>query len=160
MTPNEVITTAINSAGMICGAYLGDLTDAEMMHRPAEGSNHINWQLGHLILSENRMIEDFAPGTMPALPDGFAEKYSKETGLIDDPAAFESKETLMAAYQSQRAATLAAVAKLTDEDLNRPSGVDYAPNGLAIYLMQSTHWLMHCGQWAVVRRQLGRPPVI
>ena len=25
--------------------------------------------------------------------------------------------------------------------------------------LAGTHWLMHAGQWAVVRRQLGRPPL-
>jgi hypothetical protein len=26
--------------------YLEDLTDQELLHRPAKGANHINWQLG------------------------------------------------------------------------------------------------------------------
>ncbi|MBS0262033.1 MAG: hypothetical protein JSS02_08745, partial [Planctomycetes bacterium] len=25
--------------------------------------------------------------------------------------------------------------------------------------MQGSHWMMHAGQWAVVRRKLGKPPL-
>ncbi len=33
--------------------YLGDLTDADIMVRAIPDTNHIAWQLGHLIQSEN-----------------------------------------------------------------------------------------------------------
>ena len=36
----------------------------------------------------------------------------------------------------------------------------HAPTLGALYLMQGGHWLMHCGQWVIVRRQLGKPVVI
>ncbi|MEX0819769.1 MAG: DinB family protein, partial [Pirellulaceae bacterium] len=65
-------------------------------------------------------------------------------------------------YQEQRAGTLAALAKLSDEDLDKPSPEaiqSYAPNVAAAFSMQGSHWLMHAGQWAVVRRQLGKPPL-
>ena len=34
-----------------------------------------------------------------------------------------------------------------------------APSVGAAFSMQGGHWLMHAGQWAVVRRQLGREPI-
>ena len=63
---------------MVMG-YLGDLTDEDLMKRPIEGTNHIKWQLGHLIAAEHQMIEGVAPGSMPPLPEGFAEKHKKDT---------------------------------------------------------------------------------
>ena len=28
-----------------------------------------------------------------------------------------------------------------------------------MFSLFGSHWLMHCGQWAVVRRELGRKPI-
>ncbi len=162
MDTKAAIKQAIDSAHMISTSYLGDLTDEEMMHRPAPGCNHIKWQVGHLIASENSMISQCLPDAMPALPEGFAEKYSKETATSDDAAAFDSKEDLMKVYEQQRAATLAALEKIDVADLSKegPEAIrSYCPNYGAAFLMQDTHWMMHAGQWAVVRRQLGREPL-
>ena len=38
------------------------------------------------------MQEGVAPGSMPPLPGGFADRYTKETAASDDPAAFDSAE--------------------------------------------------------------------
>ena len=162
MNTKTAIKTALDSANMISTSYLGDLTDEEMMHRPAPGCNHIKWQVGHLIASENSMVNGCFPGVMPELPAGFAEKYSKETAGSDDGAAFDTKETLMALYGQQRAGTLAALETVSDEDLDKESPESirgYAPNFGSAFLMQDAHWMMHAGQWAVIRRQLGREPL-
>ena len=162
MDTKTAIKTALDTANMITTSYLGDLTDAEMMHRPAPGSNHIKWQLGHLIASENQMINACYPDAMPKLPPGFADKYSKETSKSDDPNAFDSKETLMKLYEQQRAGTLGLLDKVpvAELDSESPEAIrGYAPNFGAAFLMQDAHWMMHAGQWAVVRRQLGREPL-
>ena len=158
----EALKVGINMGRLITTSYLDDLTDEEMLHRPCEGCNHINWQLGHLIASEHMLVSGVCPGAMPALPEGFAEKYSRETVGVDDLAKLETKETLLSVYEQQRAATLAALDQLADEDLDRESPESfraYAPNVAAIFEMQGSHYVMHAGQWAVIRRQLGRPPL-
>jgi hypothetical protein len=159
MNVNDAIKLSIDMGDMISLGYLEDLTDAELMKRPAAGANHIKWQLGHLIAGENMMINTVAPGSMPALPAGFAEKYSKETAGVDDPAKFDSKETLLTLYKQQRQATLAALAKVPAGDFDKPTGVQYAPTVGSMFSMQGAHWIMHAGQWAVIRRQLGRAPL-
>lgn len=162
MNSQEAIKLGLDMADMISMAYLEDLSDEDLMKRPAEGCNHINWQVGHLIASENQILNGVLPGSMPALPDGFAERYTKETAASDDAAQFCSKEQLLAAHKTQRAATLAALAKASAEELDTPGPEEmkaYAPTVGAALSMQGSHWLMHAGQWAVVRRQLGRAPL-
>jgi hypothetical protein len=139
--------------------YLGDLTDEEMMKRPCAGCNHIIWQIGHLIASECDMVKKIAPDSMPDLPAGFAEKYTSETSKSDKPGDFHSKSELMAIFEQTRAGTLAALDKTSDVDLDKPTGVEYAPTVGAMLEIQGGHWLMHAGQWAVVRRQCGRAPM-
>ena len=162
MKPNEALKLSIETADMIARGYLGDLSDEDMMHRPAAGCNHIKWQLGHLIASDHEMVAGCCEGSMPALPTGFADKYAKETATVDDPAAFDSKTVLVELFDQQRAAALAALANLSSEDLEKPAPEkmrDYAPNVAAVFSMLGIHLTMHTGQWAVVRRQLGRPPM-
>jgi hypothetical protein len=140
-------------------AYLGDLSDADLLRRPAENANHIAWQLGHLIASEHSLQNMVAPDSMPPLPEEFAEKHSKETASSDDPAQFCTKDEYLAAMETQRAGTLALLDKLSDEDLEKPSPEKIRQFGAtvgAVIAGQSAHWMMHAGQWVIVRRQLGK----
>ncbi len=155
-----VLELALSTSEMVTMAYLSDLSDTELMMRPHPKCNHLNWQIGHLISSEHEMMKTVAAEKMPPLPDGFAEKYSKEHAASDDPAEFATKEELMAAYRAQRDGTLSILRGMADDDLDRETGIHYAPTVGALINMQSAHWLMHCGQWVVVRRETGKPVVI
>ncbi len=162
MNSRDAIKLSIDTSHMVSTMYLEDLTDQELLHRPHPECNHINWQVGHLISSEHEMTEGVAPGSMPPLPDGFAKRYTKETAKSDDPGTFCSKAELMSALEAQRAGTLAALEKQSDADLDKPSPEAmqaYAPTVAAVFSLQGGHWMMHAGQWAVIRRQLGRPPL-
>ncbi|GIW95912.1 MAG: hypothetical protein KatS3mg110_3953 [Pirellulaceae bacterium] len=159
MDARQAIRCGLEMAQHIATAYVNDLTDEQLMLRPHPQCNHINWQLGHLIVSENHLIGKVAGYPMPALPDGFAEKYTKETQSSDNPADFATKDELLRLAAEQRAGTLQALERVTDEELDRPTGLDYAPTVGALFSMQGSHWLMHAGQWVIVRRQLGKPPL-
>lgn len=163
MNSREAIKNNMDIADMVCGAYMGDLTDEEMMKRPHPGCNHINWQIGHLVASDNQMTNGCFPGALAELPEGFTEKYSKETAKNDDPAAFCTKDELMGLLKSQREAIHAKLEQLSDQDLDQPSPESmqgYAPTVGAALNMIGSHWLMHAGQWVVLRRELGREIVI
>ena len=147
---------------MITNGYLADLTDEEIFVRPTDGANHIAWQLGHLISSENQMVNAVCPGAMPALPDGFADAHKKETAGNNDPAAFLKKAVYLELMQEQRAGTKKALEAVSDDDLDKPTPENLqmiAPTVAAVFSMQPIHWMMHAGQWAVTRRKLGRPPL-
>lgn len=157
MNTREAIKLNMDMANDICMGYLSDLSDQEMMKRPCQGCNHLNWQVGHLVASEHGMMSKQFP--MPPLPAGFAEKYEKETATVDNPEKFCTKAELLEAAKAQRTGTLAALDKVSDADLDKPSGLDFAPTIGALLSIQGSHWMMHAGQWAIVRRQLGRKPM-
>ncbi len=154
------IRGSLGTAEMIAMAYLGDLSDQELMQRPHPDCNHLNWQIGHLISSEHALVDGLSKGSMPELPAGFAEKYSKESAASDDSSQFASKDELLQAYRTQRDGTLAVLAKQSDSDLDVATGVSYAPTVGDLLRMQAEHWLMHCGQWVIIRRNNGKPVVI
>jgi hypothetical protein len=160
MDARSLIRDAMATAEMVAMAYLSDLPADQWMSRPHPQCNHVNWQVGHLILAEQQMICSFAPGALPALPADFESKYSKQAAESNDANNFYSKENLLEIYRNQRAATLALLEKQTDSDLKLETGVSYAPTRYSMFNMQAAHWLMHCGQWVIVRRNLGLPVVI
>lgn len=162
MNARDAIRLSLNQSHMIVQGYLADLSDADLLVRPVPGANHIAWQLGHLIKAEHDMVEAVCPGTMPALPAGFDTKYAPETAKLDSPGAFHSKDVYLSAYAQQRAGTLKALEQTTDADLEKASPEQmraYAPTYGDLFLLQGSHWLMHAGQWAVIRRKLGRKPL-
>lgn len=162
MAVAEHIKASFSSPDTVVRSYLEDLADADLLVRPVPGTNHIAWQLGHLISSEHKLIEAVCPGSMPKLPDGFHEKYAKGTASSDDPNQFHTKQQYFQLLTEQRAGTLAALAKLSDEQLAAPSpkGVQMlGPTVGSIFAAQNMHWMMHAGQWAVTRRKLGRAPL-
>ena len=153
------IKAELNLPGFVVQGYLQDLTDDQLMIRPHEKANHIAWQLGHLIASEHSLNNMVCPGSMPALPEGFAEKHSKEAASSDDKGAFCTKDEYMKAMEEQCAATLALLDRLNDAELEKPAPDDIQKFGAtvgAVIAGQSAHWMMHAGQWVIVRRQLGK----
>jgi hypothetical protein len=158
----QAIKFNLTNSDFLVERYLADLTPQELLTRPCCGANHIAWQIGHLIASERYLVDKVAPGKMPALPEGFAEKHKKHTAGNDDAGSFLSKEEYLRLRKEVRAATLKAIDELPAEgfDAPLPSGVPpVIKTAGELFLFLGPHWLMHAGQWAVTRRSLGRPPL-
>ena len=162
MSLAEHLKTSLELPTYIVNHYLEDLTDADLFVRPVEKMNHIAWQLGHLISSEYFHITEVFPNSMPVLPTDFKEKYTKETAISENPANFHTKAEYLKLMQEQRQGTLSVLAGLSDQQLMQPSpeSVKYlGPTVGCVFSGESTHWMMHAGQWAVVRRKLGKAPL-
>ena len=162
MKAADLVRVAFDGSDVIWRGYVADLSDADLLVRPVPGANHINWQIGHLIASENGFVTGIWPGSMPSLPGGFTERYGRDRAAIDDPAAFATKDELMRIFEEQRAGTLAALERLREEDLPQPgpeASRSYFPTVASVLLGIPAHWTMHAGQWAVIRRKLGKPPL-
>lgn len=159
MTAKDVIRNTINSCHQVAMSYIDDLSDADLLVRSVPKANHIAWQLGHLIVSEQKMISELGR-RMPPLPAGFAEAYKPETSHSDDPRRFAKKSEYVALIEQMRNATLAALDATPETDFDQPgpeSMRNYAPTIGAAYTIIGTHELMHAGQFVPIRRRLGKP---
>jgi hypothetical protein len=160
MKTKDALKSTMDISSMVLDSYISDMSDAELMSRPSPSSNHLAWQLGHLISSEVSLLESICPGKAAELPAGFAEKHAKETVANDDPRQFCTKEEYRALFQKVRASTLAALEGLSDADLDAPSPErfrQFVPTVGQLLTLIGTHPMMHAGQFAVVRRVLGKP---
>ena len=143
-------------------SYLDGLSDADLLVRPGDGMNHIAWQLGHLVSSEHGHVETVFPGTMPKLPNGFLEQHSKATCASDDPSDFLCKADYCDLMTVQREGTIKVLDSLSDQQLQHaaPEAIGYlGPTVACVFTGQASHWMMHAGQWAVIRRKLGHSPL-
>jgi uncharacterized damage-inducible protein DinB len=161
MKASDAIRTALTSTQNIIGWYLADLSDADLLARPAPNANHIAWQLGHLINSEQQLAAGYLPGApYPELPAGFKEQHNKEMASQDPPVGFLTKEKYLDLFNRTREATKAGLSKLSETDLDKPTTgnmAQFAPTVGAILLLTANHDMMHAGQFTVVRRKLGKP---
>jgi uncharacterized damage-inducible protein DinB len=160
MNVQSAISSSANLSDIVIKSYLSDLDDADLMTRPGEGCNHLAWQLGHLIASEVQLLEGVAPGKGIHLPEGFADSHSKETSDSDQADKFLSKQAYIDLYEKVREASKKALDTATDEQLTAqaPEQVrSFCPTVGDVFVLIASHPMMHAGQFAVVRRKLGKP---
>jgi DinB family protein len=162
MNAKDAIRYSLNSNAHILKTYLSDLSDSDLLTRPAPNANHPAWQLGHLIAAEVSLVASMGCKTAP-LPPGFAEKYTKQTAGNDSPSAFLKKQEYIDLFDKVRAGTQAALEVMPDADLDKPTIgnlKDFAPTNGAMFLLVANHVTMHAGQFVPLRRQLGKPVLI
>jgi hypothetical protein len=159
MNTNQTFTDSLSRNFEMLKMTLADLSDGELLIRPAPGANHAAWQLGHLATAEARMVAA-AKGVAPELPAGFAERFKKATSESDDAGAFPRKQELLDTFAKVRATSIEWAKTLTPEQMDQDSPetirafcpkVGHMPSVLA------EHAAMHLGQFQVLRRKLGKP---
>jgi hypothetical protein len=161
MTGVNTIIAAMESSKTWLEMYVSDFTDADLLVRPCPDANHTAWQIGNVIGGDPFLVKAELPDAVfPELPAGFAELHSGKGAKIDSDPGFLTKAGYLKLLGEVRAAAVAAVGKLTDADLDRPSGekMKFAGPTLGDVLMfVPFHTLMHAGQFTVIRRKLGKP---
>jgi hypothetical protein len=160
MNGSQAIQQALRGTQAIFTQYLSDLSDADLLNRPVPQANHIAWQIGHLIDAESKLLAQVPGAKALELPIGFAQQHSKETAGAESTKGFLTKNEYLKLFNQQREHTIAVVGKLSDADLDKPSTgpmTKFAPTLGALAVLISNHTLMHGGQFAVLRRKLGKP---
>lgn len=163
MNAKDVVRNTAATSALVLKQYVSDLSDEDLMKRPAAGCNHLAWQLGHLISSECGLLDAVCPGKSIKLPEGFSERHSKENAHDDDPAHFCSKAEYLEWLDKIQAATSEALETVSEEDFDKPGPEGFRPTFPtvgSIFILIATHPLMHAGQFVPVRRELGKPVVI
>jgi uncharacterized damage-inducible protein DinB len=158
---NDALAQTLTNSQMLLQRYTADLTPQEYLHRPAEKANCAAWTIGHLALSDRNLLKRFGVTDLPALPDGFEKRFSRDAGCpqADD---FGDVSNLMNVFNEHRALLIETVRRATPEQLNakldKPFPM-FSTLGEMVNFM-SAHTAMHAGQVTIIRRSLGRPPLV
>jgi uncharacterized damage-inducible protein DinB len=160
-TPNDVIVHSLTVAQQLLNRYCEDLTPAEYLHRPCAGSNCAAWLLGHLVISERSALGRVGVSDLPALPEGFDKRFARDAATAQ-AAEFGDVTTLLPLFNRHRQLLIDSVKALDpavlDKPLEKPHPL-FATVGQVLGFV-GLHVSMHAGQVTIIRRSLGRPPMV
>jgi uncharacterized damage-inducible protein DinB len=140
-------------------ARVEDMRDHAVVAPTPRGGAHTLWVLGHLAYIEAEIIHCFMLGE----PNPLAEWVDPFDGsdVPGDADRYPPFDDVLARCRQERAATLALLDSLTEEDLDRasaktPPGFDdtFGTYRLCLQFV-ADHWYMHRGQLADARRAAG-----
>lgn len=163
MTAKDMLTGLVGMNDFLVNEYLKDLSDDEILMRPAPGANHIAWQLGHLIHSEVQLLSGLPGATKFSLPPNFATQHSKDTAAIDPPTGFLTKTEYLKLYAEVRAHTKKFVDSFPESEYDGPTHgplASIAPTHGTMLVLIGNHPMLHVGQFVVLRRKLGKAIII
>lgn len=163
MSIRDHLKASINHMADVLDAYTADLSDEDLLFRPTPKSNHIAWQLGHLLSTQSFVFGAVFPDSLLPLPDGFAERYTKETSQLDDPGSLHTRDEFAEIAKSQRSAILKLLDGVSEGELMAESPEPFTQTGtigVALGFVACTHWLWHAGQFTVIRASLSKPIIV
>jgi uncharacterized damage-inducible protein DinB len=156
----DVIAHSLTTSKSMMHRFVDDLSPQEFLHRPAEKANCAAWLIGHLILSERGGLKTLG-ADLPSLPDTFEQRFSRDEGC-PQAAEFGDVAQLMPLFDQHRDRLIEAVKRATPEQLDQPVPKPHplfsTAGQLANFLAH--HVTLHAGQITIIRRSLGRPPVV
>lgn len=152
-----------NGKGWAMG-LITDMKDAPLAQPTSAGGNHPLWVLGHITRGESDLLDGFILGKPNRFPE-LEDQFSMKTLPSSDAEVYPSMDELIAKFEEIRAATLAHLDTLSDEDLDKPS---HAPEEFgpffgtvgACFAAMANHVMFHAGQVADARRAAGRDPLM
>ena len=163
MNTKDLIKQSLQMSAFVINGYMEDISEEELFMRPAENANHVAWQIGHLISAEHSFMKEVMPEKVSALPANFTEKHAKEMCSENSSDKFCSKAEYMELLAKTRSETLACLEAIDESrfDEDAPESIRaFCPTVGDTFMLCASHYLMHSGQIAVLRRKLDKPIVI
>lgn len=161
-TANEPIVYSLQFSRGAVRMFTEDLAPQELLHRTTPKANCAAWLIGHLTLSDRNMLKRLGVTDLPPLPgDDFEKRFSRDDGC-PQAGAFGDVSALLATFEAHRDRLIALASSMTpqqfDQPLDKPHPRFKTVGELLSFM--SLHTCVHAGQITMIRRSLGRPPVI
>jgi len=160
-TPNDLIAHALRDSMFMLKRFTDDLGPDEYLHRPTEKANCAAWLIGHLALSDRSVLERLGAKDLPALPEGFTKRFSRDEGC-PQAGDFGDVSQIWPVFEKHRTALINTVQRapleLLDKPVEKPHPMFATLGELANFM--ALHVALHAGQITIIRRSLGRPPMV
>jgi hypothetical protein len=155
----ELLRHNLQKSEALVLARIEDMRDHGVVFPTANGGCHTLWVLGHLAFIEALVVRTFMHGEVNPLADW--EPIFDGEDPSGDITRYPPFDDVLARCRQERASTLAALALLSESDLDTPSAK--TPHGFedtfGTYRLclqyAADHWYMHRGQLADARRAAG-----
>lgn len=160
-TPVDATLFALRKSQAMTHRFVDDLKPHEFEHQPCDGANCAAWILGHLAMTDRRMIGWLGATELPPLPDGFEARFKTTQTTAGSQSGFGDPAGLVAQFDAHRDTLIAFVPTVPAAKMAEPTPVVrpmFATVGEAALFM-ALHASLHAGQLTLIRRSLGYPPV-
>lgn len=152
-----------NGKGWALG-LINDMRDSPMTQPTPNGGNHPLWVLGHITHGESNLLDVFILGKPNRFPE-WEGVFTMQSTPSTDASQYPSFDEVLEKFEAMRAATLAHLSTLNDEDLDQRSHApeQYGPafgTVAACFAAMVGHTSFHAGQVADARRADGRAPLM
>lgn len=168
MKATELIESSLECTKNWAMGLISTMRENPMQQPTPKGGNHPLWVLGHIVHSESQLLDVHILGKENRFPE-LAEKFAMGSEPSTNADQYPSFDELMEKFDFMRAATLAHLATLSDEDLGKstctsedtPQEVlDFIGTVGACFNAMSAHMNYHAGQIADSRRAAGLKPLM
>ncbi len=159
-TSGDALAFTIKASQQMVNFFTADLNGADWLHRPVPKANCAAWIIGHLILTDRRVLGVLGITELPPIPDDFEKRYARnETAAA--ATEFGDTANLIPLFDQHRTLLAQTVQQLSPADLDKlldkPSPRFKTVGEMAAFM--ALHAVMHAGQISTIRRAMGRPPL-
>lgn len=165
MTRLQLAVEQIVFARTYTNRFLDQTPIEEWFRQPPGGVTHIAWQVGHLAMAEYRMSLDRIRGTLAQdaelISEEFLRLFRRESVPNPDPGTYPDPAQIRAVYDRVHEQALRELQHLDDSELDMPVVVAHPRVKTKLWALVwcAQHEAVHTGQIALLRRQLGHPPL-
>jgi uncharacterized damage-inducible protein DinB len=162
MTLKERLQRNLANVRQVSERLLADFrTPEQWVFQVHPNCNHALWFAGHMAQLDNFFLSLVAPERVRQLPE-YQSRFGMGSQPSGDPTAYPPPEDVLATMRERRAALLAALDGMTDDDLAKklpPGTPDFLSDVGSVFELAVWHEGQHNGQLTVARRALGYQPL-
>jgi hypothetical protein len=159
---NDALVHSLTISQKLLNRYCEDLTPEEYVKRACAGGNTTAWILGHLILTERQALGRVGVADLPALPEGFEKRFGRDEAAAR-ASEFGDVGVLLPLFNRHRQMLIDAVRGAGADVLEKPLEKPHPLIGTRVWEVvnfMGSHVNMHAGQVTMIRRSMGKPPIV
>ena len=161
----EMAASQIKAARQYTEILLDDIDQESWYEQPAEGINHVAWQVGHVAMAQYGLALFRQRGRKESdrelIPREFLRMFAKDSSPLIDVDLRPEPAEIREIFDRIHEEVLRELDTYPIEELETPVDFPYVgfSNKLGSLLMSAHHEMLHAGQIGMLRRLLGKPPI-
>jgi hypothetical protein len=161
LTAPAALAGGIESAAGLTSWLLADFSAADLLYRPTAEANCAAWIVGHLVVSSRMMMTRLGVTEFPTLPEGFETKFARDD-VAPKLADYGDTSKLAEIFTKHHELFARHVAGMAASKLAEPLAAPHPRfktfGELAGFA--TVHIALHAGHLSLIRRMLGRGPLV
>jgi len=160
---NSVILSAYAFQRHYLKLLVEDIAEERMTAQPGGIVNHPAWQLGHLVVVQDRLVRML--GGNSKIEADWETRYGRGSVPSPDRSAHPSKADFLRTLDERRGEYVRLFGSVSSDDLAKPPPGGKIPQaftsmGMFLLFIMTTHEGTHLGQLAAWRKAIGLPQAL